>query len=424
MSEQERKKETEKRIQKLDHEFYKFANVELTQDSLKLNKLHIDYVFNYWKLKRRYRQNKPLLVHKADEDLMNQSEKLLNARIKMFIHLRQDLERVRNLCYMVIKREKLKKKFFQLKTNIFYKQCEFIQKYGSERSGRTKDILSTKHVNCIYDYLYVSQPQQNDTNECLKDDFENDEVFERNEFVDLRQQQQQQPIDDSLTKIKNLEKEIENLKSMNIKKEDNCVFVSEEGHDDSQNLNENEETNNTHSTNLITKSANSNISNSTVNKNKKSISNQIKTKYKNIQINNYMMSQTSTATSNSNSKNEASNNKEEEEEGVDQTTNNKLKRSSTSDCEALADFKDELKYSPNGFSSNNKKLKVVQNSDKCTPTTTPLNNSRSQKMRFSLRSASTKTKTSTSPTLKRSNSRQELNIQNRITRLSLENGTF
>jgi hypothetical protein len=139
----------------------------------------------------------PLLIPKANEDLMNQSERLLNARIKMFIHLRQDLERVRNLCYMVIKREKLKKTYFQINTNIFYKQCEFIQKYGGERSGRTKDILSSKHVNCIYDYLNLSQ-QQDSEGMCIDDETDN--------VVD----------DDNLQQIHRLDKEIENLRDLSL----------------------------------------------------------------------------------------------------------------------------------------------------------------------------------------------------------------
>jgi hypothetical protein len=152
LSEQERKLETEKRLQKLDQEFYKYVSLDETMSTLKLNQKHIDFVYQYWKLKRRLKANKQLLIPKQDEDLMNQSERILNARIKMFIHLRQDLERVRNLCYMVMKREKFKKKLLNCKQALFYKQAEFLTKYGTERSGRTKDILLLKHDNCIYDY--------------------------------------------------------------------------------------------------------------------------------------------------------------------------------------------------------------------------------------------------------------------------------
>jgi len=40
----------------------------------------------------------------------------------MFVQLRQDLERVRNLCYMVSRREKLSRTFFRLKEQTFQKQ--------------------------------------------------------------------------------------------------------------------------------------------------------------------------------------------------------------------------------------------------------------------------------------------------------------
>jgi hypothetical protein len=152
LSEQDRKMETEKRLQTLHQEFYKYVSLEETTNFLKLNQKHIDFVYQYWKLKRRFKSNRQLLIPKQDEDLMNQSERILNARIKMFIHLRQDLERVRNLCYMVMKREKFKKKLIHVKQAVFYKQAEFLAKYGTERSGRSKDILLLKHENCIYDY--------------------------------------------------------------------------------------------------------------------------------------------------------------------------------------------------------------------------------------------------------------------------------
>ena len=117
---------------------------------------------------------------------------------------------------------------------------------------------------------------------------------------------------------------------------------------------------------------------------KKSISNQIKTKYKNIQLNSYLtLSQTTMATTNK-------------------------RHSSTSGEEKLKLLNNDLKFPLNGF-SNNKKLKTTTNSN-------------NNKKRFSLRSSFKKPKSS----IKRSNSEQEedFNQQNRITRLSLENETF
>ena len=406
LSEQERKKETEKRIQKLDYEFYKFVNVDLTFDVLKLNKIHIDYVFNYWKLKRRYRQNKPLLIPKAEEDLMNQSERLLNARIKMFIHLRQDLERVRNLCYMVIKREKLKKRYFQLKTNIFYKQSEFIQKYGSERSGRTKDILSTKHVNCIYDYLNLSQCE-NDGFQKVIDEYDDD-------FNDDAVSAEPTTVDNSLEKIKNLEKEIENLKDLNNSPPINSTIEQEK-------VEEKREEMTTIKNNKFFKSSTNLVTRSSSTNKKKSITNQIKTKYKNIQINNLL---TQTPNNNNNKNGGYCNN-------IEEKSVNQFKRRSTSDYETFKQLNNDLKFTRNGF-FNNKKLKVTDESNNSTtesPSTTPT------RMRLSLRSSKSASKAATSackppvlrsPSIKRSNSRQDLSNfnQNRVTRLTFENGSF
>ncbi|KAG5275997.1 hypothetical protein AALO_G00126800 [Alosa alosa] len=108
--------ETEKvglRAQKLlelEEEFYSMVQpVELAQE-LGLAPALLDFIFQYWKLKRKSSFNKPLLPPKEEEEnqLLQPQEDSIHTRMRMFMHLRQDLERVRNLCYMVSRREKLK----------------------------------------------------------------------------------------------------------------------------------------------------------------------------------------------------------------------------------------------------------------------------------------------------------------------------
>lgn len=177
MTENERKLAIIKQIKLLNYEFYKNVNLALTENLLMIkNPLHINLAFNYWKMKRRFNistiscgnnavlpiQNKPLIVYRSEQDLINRNERLLIAKIRMFIHLRQDLERVRNLCYMVAKREKLKTQFYKLKQTLFGKQVDYINRYlsqndlsilnSSNRGGRLKEILQIKNEQCIYDH--------------------------------------------------------------------------------------------------------------------------------------------------------------------------------------------------------------------------------------------------------------------------------
>ena len=84
------------RLQKLSEEFYRCANVEKVAQALQLPEETVDFVYNYWVLKRKSEFNKVLLKPKTEEaDMLNkQQEDALIARTKMFVRLRQDLERV------------------------------------------------------------------------------------------------------------------------------------------------------------------------------------------------------------------------------------------------------------------------------------------------------------------------------------------
>ncbi|XP_033095736.1 uncharacterized protein LOC117100244 [Anneissia japonica] len=83
--------------------------------------------------------NKPLISFRKEDETPSENEEYnLTARLKMFVHLRQDLERVRNLCYMVQKREKLSKQYLKLKHQIFKKQCEV---FNGDTSDLTKEEM-------------------------------------------------------------------------------------------------------------------------------------------------------------------------------------------------------------------------------------------------------------------------------------------
>ena len=80
----------------------------------------INFIYKYWILKRRSCGNRPLLLPRIDEAEMSPAGELDNERekLKKFVALRQDLERVRNLCYMVSRREKLQRSFVKLREQV------------------------------------------------------------------------------------------------------------------------------------------------------------------------------------------------------------------------------------------------------------------------------------------------------------------
>ncbi|AWP11399.1 putative protein Jade-3 [Scophthalmus maximus] len=98
------------RLQELEEEFYTFIQPQELAPALGLSEGLVDFIYQYWKLKRKSNFNKALLPPKEDEEnlVLQPQEDSIHTRMRMFMHLRQDLERVRNLCYMVSRREKLK----------------------------------------------------------------------------------------------------------------------------------------------------------------------------------------------------------------------------------------------------------------------------------------------------------------------------
>ncbi|XP_029564225.1 protein Jade-3-like [Salmo trutta] len=98
------------RLLELEEEFSTLIHPEELALNLGLPPTLLDFIYQYWKLKRKSNFNRPLLPPGEEEDnlLLLPHEDSIHTRMRMFMHLRQDLERVRNLCYMVSRREKLK----------------------------------------------------------------------------------------------------------------------------------------------------------------------------------------------------------------------------------------------------------------------------------------------------------------------------
>uniref|UniRef100_A0A8C8VQF8 Protein Jade-1 n=1 Tax=Pelusios castaneus TaxID=367368 RepID=A0A8C8VQF8_9SAUR len=109
------------KLQQLEDEFYTFVNVLDVAKALRLPEELVEFLYQYWKLKRKVNFNKPLITPKKDEEdnLAKREQDVLFRRLQLFTHLRQDLERVRNLTYMVTRREKIKRSVCKVQEQIF-----------------------------------------------------------------------------------------------------------------------------------------------------------------------------------------------------------------------------------------------------------------------------------------------------------------
>uniref|UniRef100_A0A3P9J556 Protein Jade-1 n=1 Tax=Oryzias latipes TaxID=8090 RepID=A0A3P9J556_ORYLA len=112
------------KLQEMEEDFYRFVEVEEVAGSLKLPPEVLDFLYQYWKLKRKANFNQPLLTPKKDEEesLARREQEVLLRRLQLFTHLRQDLERVRNLTYMVTRREKIKRSLWKVQEQILQQQ--------------------------------------------------------------------------------------------------------------------------------------------------------------------------------------------------------------------------------------------------------------------------------------------------------------
>ncbi|XP_037285966.2 uncharacterized protein LOC119178825 [Rhipicephalus microplus] len=149
------------KIQAIEAEFYKHVSMKETAEAMSTDPVIVDFVFNYWKLKRKANHDKPLLTPLKEETdgLDKLGENNLYSRVKMFVHLRQDLERVRNLCYMVSRREKIAKSLLKTREEIFEQQVAMLKPGGPKMSEREREaVILAGQSEHVYDRLVSPDP--------------------------------------------------------------------------------------------------------------------------------------------------------------------------------------------------------------------------------------------------------------------------
>ncbi|CAD7083396.1 unnamed protein product [Hermetia illucens] len=161
MTSEERNQARLMRSKEVEAEFDKHVNIkDISCHLLDVDQEAITSIYSYWILKRKSANNRPLIPPKVDDTDMvpNRQDQADNEKKIMFVHLRQDLERVRNLCYMVNRREKLSRTFFKMREQIFHKQIAIL----SESSCRNYDesvisaIIQANNGSSVYDKCYSS----------------------------------------------------------------------------------------------------------------------------------------------------------------------------------------------------------------------------------------------------------------------------
>ncbi|XP_068194745.1 protein Jade-1 isoform X2 [Antennarius striatus] len=137
------------RLEALEEDFPRFVGVEEVSRRLKLPADAVDFLFQYWKLKRKANFNQPLLTPPQDEEdgLARREQEVLRRRLTLFTHLRQDLERVRNLTYMVTRREKMKRSLWRLQEQIFHQQVGLLDQQLLSGDPPVKDL---DHLFSLY----------------------------------------------------------------------------------------------------------------------------------------------------------------------------------------------------------------------------------------------------------------------------------
>ncbi|XP_052009975.1 protein Jade-1-like [Xyrauchen texanus] len=152
--EETRLSERKLRVQQLEDEFYRFVSADEVAEHLQLPLEMVDFLFQYWKLKRKVSFNQPLIMPKKEEEdsLARREQEVLLRRLRLFTHLRQDLERVRNLTYMVSRRERIKRTLCRVQEQVFHHHVKLLEQ------GRVAGVSSTRRLEEAMFYFSTAHP--------------------------------------------------------------------------------------------------------------------------------------------------------------------------------------------------------------------------------------------------------------------------
>lgn len=90
------------RLQEIEAEFQKHVSAADVTHHHEVDSEGVVAIYNYWVLKRRAACNKPLLAPRSEDvDLLTRQQEQADLdKMRMFVQLRQDLERVKLILYL------------------------------------------------------------------------------------------------------------------------------------------------------------------------------------------------------------------------------------------------------------------------------------------------------------------------------------
>ena len=172
MTPEEKSAARRQKMAKIEREFYKLVDLTLTANKVDVSEDAVDVISKYWMLKRKAGGNKPLLPPRGDDEVSSiRGEDTERDRMKQLVNIRQDLERVRNLAYMVSRREKLSRSYVKLREQTLEKQLALLADEDPQNQMSLIEmsaVLEANHGPTVYDKTF-SNP---DSEQHSVEDFE------------------------------------------------------------------------------------------------------------------------------------------------------------------------------------------------------------------------------------------------------------
>ena len=139
---------TQARRQKMvKREFLKLVDLSVAAKKTDIDSDVVEVISKYWMMKRMAGGNKPLLSPRSDDETSTiRGEDTERDRMKQLVNIRQDLERVRNLAYMVSRREKMSRTYVKMREQVLEKQLAILAYEDSSLSlMKMSAVLEANH---------------------------------------------------------------------------------------------------------------------------------------------------------------------------------------------------------------------------------------------------------------------------------------
>ncbi|OAF71333.1 Jade family PHD finger protein 3 [Intoshia linei] len=135
---------------KIYNKFYLDMNENVLSKQFKVANDISEPLFSYWKLKRTLNCN-PLIAPQMNEsEVKKMEEKSLLEQLKRVFSFRRDLEKARNLCYMMKKREKLCTAIAQTHAEIVYTKIEITETLQTTLSNKNTPVRIKRQCLELY----------------------------------------------------------------------------------------------------------------------------------------------------------------------------------------------------------------------------------------------------------------------------------